>query len=135
MQKVIVSGVIASAVLLAFAFLCLMLMPVLLPKVAEEYYNPAFVNDASRNALYYVQPVILSFSLAWFWNRFKGILNGNWFIKGLEMGLIYLLIATLPGMIITFSAIDVSLLVIATWLLYGFLQASIAGLIFAKMHV
>ncbi|HMP88448.1 MAG TPA: hypothetical protein PKE63_14305, partial [Lacibacter sp.] len=95
MKKVLVSGIIASAALLLFAFICLMLMPILLPKVAEEYYNPAFVNDPGRNAWYYVQPIVLGFSLAWFWNRFKAVLSGNWLVQGLEMGLIYLLIATL----------------------------------------
>jgi hypothetical protein len=48
---------------------------------------------------------------------------------------VYLIIATLPIMVLLFSAIDVSLTVIGTWLLYGFLQGTIAGLIFARMHV
>jgi hypothetical protein len=135
MKKIISSGFTASAALLLFALLCLLLLPRVLPSVAEEYYNPAFVNDNTRNAFYYVQPVALAFALAWFWNRFKDLFNGNWLFRGIEMGFVYLVIATLPGMILIFSAMDVSLTVIGTWLLYGFLQATIAGLIFAKMHV
>ena len=134
MKKIITSGIVTSIVLLLFAYIALLVMPILLPKVAEEYYSPAFVNDAFRNALYYVHPVVLAFCLAWFWNRFKSLLKGNALMQGVEMALIYLLIAIVPSLLITYSAIDVSLFTIFSWLLYGFLQALIAGIIFSKMH-
>jgi uncharacterized membrane protein len=134
MKKIISSGFVVSLVLLAFAYLCLLVMPILLPKVAEEYYSPAFVNDESRNLLYYVHPIVLAFGLAWFWNRFKSLLKGNALMQGIEMALIYVAIATVPSLLITFSAIDVSLLTITTWLVYGFFQALIAGIIFSRMH-
>lgn len=135
MKKIINSGLVTSIVLLVFAYLCLLVMPVLLPKVAEEYYSPAFVSDESRNLLYYIHPVVISFGLAWFWNRFKKLLKGNALMQGVEMALIYVVIATVPSLLITYSAINVSLLTIGSWLLYGFLQALIAGIIFSKMHV
>ncbi len=106
-----------------------------MPAVAEEYYKPVFVNDETRNLFYFVHPVVLAFALAWFWNRFKGVLNGNWLAQGLEMGLIYLIVATLPAMIIIYSAIDVSVTVVGTWLLYGFVQGTLAGIVFSRMHV
>jgi uncharacterized membrane protein len=135
MKKIISSGFVASIVLLVFAYLCLLVMPILLPKVAEEYYNPAFVNDESRNLLYYFHPVLLAFGLAWFWNRFKAQLKGNALMQGIEMALIYVVIATIPSLLITYSAISVSLLTTGTWLLYGFFQALISGIIFSRMHV
>ena len=134
MKKIISSGFVVSLVLLAFAYLCLLIMPILLPKVAEEYYSPAFVNDESRNLLYYVHPAVLAFGLAWFWNRFKKLLKGNALMQGIEMALIYVAIATIPSLLITFSAIDVSFLTIISWLVYGFFQALIAGIIFSRMH-
>jgi hypothetical protein len=135
MKKIISSGLVASAALLAFAFVSLKLTPLLFPNIAEQYYSPTFINESGRNAFYYVHPIILAFSLAWFWNRFKDILNGNYLLKGLELGFVYLMIATLPGMVMIFSAIDVPTSLIVTWLVYGFLQATIAGIIFARMHV
>lgn len=135
MKKIISSGFVASIVLLVFAYLCLLVMPILLPKVAEEYYNPSFVSDESRNLLYYVHPVLLAFGLAWFWNRFKILLKGNALMQGVEMALIYVVIATVPSLLITYSAINVTLLTIGTWLLYGFFQALIAGIVFSRMHV
>lgn len=135
MKKILSSGLVASIVLLVFAYIGIQVMPILLPKIAMEYYSPSFVNDESRNMLYYVHPVLLAFGLAWFWNRFKMLLKGNAFMQGIEMALIYVAIATIPSLLITYSAIDVSLLTIFSWLLYGFLQALIAGIIFSRMHV
>ncbi len=134
MKKIITSGLVASAALLLFAYVALLIMPILLPKVAEEYYKPAFISDESRNFLYYVHPVVLGFGLAWFWNRFKSLLKGNALLQGIEMAIIYVLIATIPSLLITYSAIDVSLMTIWSWVLYGFFQALIAGIIFSRMH-
>ncbi len=135
MNKILSAGAIAAAVLLALAFLSIKVLPIVMPAVAEEYYKPVFINDETRNLFYFVHPVILAFALSWFWNRFKGVLNGNWLMQALEMGFIYLIVATLPAMIIIYSAIDVSLITIGTWLLYGFIQGTVAGVVFARMHV
>ncbi|MBS4066477.1 MAG: hypothetical protein KGZ74_18090 [Chitinophagaceae bacterium] len=135
MNKIIRSGIVAAFILLLLAYASIELLPLILPALAEEYYNPVFVNDTIRNLFYFVHPVVLAFALAWFWNRFKGLLNGNWLIQGLEMGLIYLIVAILPSMIIIYSAIDVTLVTVLTWLFYGFVQGTIAGFVFARMHV
>lgn len=135
MNKILSAGAIAAAVLLALAFLSIKVLPIVMPAVAEEYYKPVFVNDETRNLFYFVHPVILAFALSWFWNLFKGVLNGNWLMQALEMGFIYLIVATLPAMIIIYSAIDVSLITIGTWLLYGFIQGTVAGVVFARMHL
>ena len=134
MRKIITAGAVAAGVLLALAFLSIKILPVVMPAVAEEYYKPVFVNDETRNFFYFVHPIVLAFALSWFWNRFKGVLNGNWLMQALEMGFIYLIVATLPAMIIIYSAIDVSLITIGTWLLYGFVQGTFAGIVFARMH-
>lgn len=135
MNKIIKSGVATALILILFAYASIKLLPLILPALAEEYYNPVFINDANRNFFYFVHPVVLAFALAWFWNRFKDVFNGNWLIQGLEMGFIYLIVAILPSMIIIYSAIDVTFVTVLTWLLYGFVQGTIAGVVFARMHV
>ncbi|MCB0578370.1 MAG: hypothetical protein KDD10_03555, partial [Phaeodactylibacter sp.] len=76
----------------------------------------------------------LSFALAWFWSRFKAQLPGYWLLRGLKFGLAYALLATLPSMWITFSAITVSLGMVFTWFAYGLLQAVVCGWVFARMN-
>lgn len=133
MKKHLIAAAISSIALLVFAFLCLFIMPKLPESMLEDYFKPAFVNDESRNLFYFVQPVVLAFALSWFWTRFKDSFAGNWMLKGLELGVVYALIASLPAMILLFSAIDVSMATIGTWLLYSFAQATIAGEISARI--
>lgn len=134
MKKILMSGVVAGVVLLLVSFGLLYILTKGLTTLAEEYYSPSFHSTGERNIYFFLHPFILGLALAWFWERFKGQFVGVWVWRGLEMGLVYAIVATLPAMWITFSAIDVSLNIVLTWLLYGFLQATIAGLIFAKMN-
>ena len=133
-KRILIPGLIAGVVLLALSFAMLFGAVKLFPNVAVEYYNPVFRSGDERNILFFIHPFILSLALAWFWDRFKGLFTGSLLVRDLELGLVYTLVATLPAMWITFSAIDVSLTMVLTWLLYGFIQAAVAGLIFARMN-
>lgn len=133
MKKHLIAAAVTSIVLLVFAYLCLLIMPNLPEAMLEDYFSPAFVNDENRNLFYFVQPVVLAFALSWFWTRFKDSFAGNWALKGLELGVVYVLVASLPAMILLFSAINVSAATVGTWLLYSFAQATIAGEISARI--
>jgi hypothetical protein len=133
MKKHLIAAAVTSIVLLVFAYLCLLIMPKLPESMLEDYFSPAFVNDENRNLFYFVQPVVLAFALSWFWTRFKDSFAGNWALKGLELGVVYVLVASLPAMILLFSAINVSATTVGTWLLYSFAQATIAGEISARI--
>ena len=84
--------------------------------------------------MYFIHPLVLSIALKWFWERYKSILTGNILLKALEVALVYGVVALLPVLWITFSAIDVSLKMILTWMLYGFIQSFAAGIVFAKLN-
>ena len=134
MKKVILPGIVAGIVLLALSYLVLFTIIRLLPSMAEEYYNPIFWPGADRAFLFYIHPFILGFALSWLWNRFKPLLRSSGWMRGMELGLVYVLVATLPSMWITFSAISVSLVMVSSWLVYGWVQATVAGLVFSKMN-
>lgn len=134
MKKHLIAASVSGVVLLAFAFVCLLLLPRLAPALAEEYFGPIFTNAPSRNMLFFIQPFVLALGISWFYTKFKGSFRGTWMLKGLEMGVVYVAIATLPAMMLIFSAISISLSTVLTWLLYGFLQATIAGEIDARLN-
>lgn len=135
MKKLIYPGFVAGVVLLVLSIVVLYGSVYIFPQIAEQYYNPIF-SDAGgkRNFLFYVHPFILSFALAWFWDRFKGDFKGIFVIRGLELGLVYAVIAILPSMVMIFSAIKVSVGMVATWTVYGIMQGVVAGLVFAKTN-
>ena len=133
MKKLLIKGIVAGAILLLFSYVALYLVVAFLPGLAEEYYNPIFDLEGEKTYLYFLHPFILSFALAWFWKRFKSLFHGPFWWRGMEMGLVYGLIATLPSMWITFSSLAVSLPIVLTWFAYGLFQAIVVGIVYAKI--
>ena len=131
-KKIFVTGLVSGFVLLGLSMVGLYATTWFLPSVAVEYFDPAFTSD--RIMLYYLHPFVISFALAWFWSRFKGILTGSFFTRGIEFGLIYVRIATIPMLWLIYSAMHVSLPIVGTWLVLALLQGVISGLIFEKMN-
>lgn len=133
MKKFLLKGIVAGAVLLVFSYVALYLIVTFVPGVAEEYYNPIFDMGGDKTILYFLHPFILSFALAWFWRRFKSLFHGSFWVRGAEMGLVYAVVAVLPSMWITFSALAVSFSLVLSWLAYGLFQAVVVGIIYAKI--
>lgn len=133
-QKLIISGLVAGVALLLLSIIGLYFTIWLLPNIAVQYFDPAFASQSSRDMIYYVHPFIISFALAWFWRRFKGVLTGSFITRGIEFGLIYVLIAIFPMMWLIYSAMSISIEMVATWFVLGLLQGIVAGLIFEKIN-
>jgi hypothetical protein len=134
MKKALSTSFIAGIVLFIFSYAMIYLSIRLFPNLAEEYYGPAFRISGNKDWMFYVHPFVLSFGLKWFWERYKGLFDGNLVLRALEVALVYGLVAMIPVLWLTFSAIQVSLAMAITWLLYGIAQAFIAGLIFARFN-
>ena len=134
MKKLIASVLISSIILLLLSFGMLYISIHFFPDLTSEYLSPVFRSAGKIDWMYFAHPFVLSIALKWFWERYKNILTGNVFIKALEVALVYGVVALIPVLWITFSAIDVSMKMISTWLLYGFIQSFAAGLVFAKLN-
>jgi hypothetical protein len=93
-----------------------------------------FNSNGSRDVLFYLHAFIISFALSWFWDRFKVLFKGTFLMRGLEFGVVYAIIALLPVMWISFSSLDITVVMVVSWFLYGLAQAIIAGLVFAKIN-
>ena len=133
MKTFLIKGIVAGVVLLVFSYVALYLIVTFAPAVAEEYYNPIFDMGGDKTILYFLHPFILSFALAWFWRRFKSLFHGSFWVRGIEMGLVYAVVAVLPSMWITFSALAISFPIVLSWLAYGLFQAVVVGIIYAKI--
>lgn len=135
MKKVLIAGFTAGIAVLLVSLGLLYASIFLFPDLVEEYFSPVF-RESSRQTdwLFYVHPFILSFSLKWFWERYKQLFKGIPFVRALELAFVYGIVAMVPVLWLTFSAIDVSLTVTFTWLIYGIIQAFVAGFIFAWLN-
>ncbi|MBL7828363.1 MAG: hypothetical protein JNJ57_17155 [Saprospiraceae bacterium] len=133
MKRFLIKGIIGGVVLLLFSYLAIYLVVALAPSLAEQYYDPVFSFEGEKGMLYFAHPFILSFALAWFWRRFKGLFHGSFWWRGFEVGVVYGLIATVPAMWITYCSLAISLGMVVTWVLYGFFQAIVLGILYAKI--
>ena len=104
------------------------------PNFFVDYINPIFNSDGSRDFYFYLHPFILALVLAVFWNRFRKMFGGNKIKVGIEFGIVYAFVALVPILWITYSAMDVDFQMVATWLVYGLFQSSIAGMIFSWIN-
>jgi len=134
MKKILYSGLIAGISLFIISYGGLFLAIKFIPELFVAYNNPLFNSDGSRDILFYLHAFIISFSLSWFWDRFKGLFTGFFLLRGIEFGVVYALVALLPVMWITFSALDITVVMVLSWFFYGFIQAVVAGIIFAKIN-
>jgi hypothetical protein len=134
MNKIIRAGLVAGVILFILSVLGLYATIWFFPGLAGQYFDPAFNSGDGRIMLYYVHPFVISIALSWFWSRFKGVLTGSFISRGVEFGVIYTLIATLPMMVLIYSAMSVSLAIVATWFVLALVQGTIAGLVFEKMN-
>lgn len=134
MKKIIFLGLIAGVVLFILSYGSLYVGIRFFPNLFMDYNNPLFNSEGNRDVLFYMHPFVISFALSWFWDRFKSMFRGAFILRGLEFGSVYALVALLPVMWITFSAMDVTAYMVLSWFLYGFVQAVIAGILFAKSN-
>jgi hypothetical protein len=134
MKKIIVSGLVAGIVLLILSIFGLYATIWFFPKLAIQYYDPTFDTQSSRYMLYFAHPFVIALALSWFWDRFKPVIKGSFLTRGIEFGLVYATIALFPLMWLIYSAINVSLAMVATWFVFGLVQGVLAGFVYEKIN-
>lgn len=134
MKKSLQIGFIIGIILFVFSYGGLFLAVKFFPHLFLEYNNPLFNSNGSRDWLFYTHAFVISFALTLIWQRFKTVFKGNFIIKGIEFGCVYAVVALLPVMWITFSSLDITFTIVASWFLYGLIQAIVAGIFLAKFN-
>ena len=134
MKKTIIATLISGVVLLLLSVAMTFSSIYIFPSLTEEYFSPVFRMSGNLDWMFYLHPFIVSIALKWFWEKYKTSFTGSLFIRAIDVALVYSIVALIPVLWLTFSAIEVSFSMIATWFFYGFIQSFVAGLIFAKMN-
>jgi hypothetical protein len=135
MRKALFPVFMAGTLVLVVSLVLLYAFIFFFPHIMEDYYNPMFRSTSfETDILFYIHPFILSISLYWFWGRFKGIFTGSLALRALGVSMAYTFIAIVPVLWLTFSAINVSILMVLTWIGYGAIQAFAAGLVMARFN-
>jgi hypothetical protein len=135
MKKILTSGLIVGVILFILGYGGLYIAINAFPEAFVEYNSPLFNSDPGKDILFYSHAFIVALALSALWERFKELFKGHHFVvRGIEFGFIYALVALLPVLWITYSALDVSITTVGTWFIYGLVQALIGGVLFAKLN-
>jgi len=136
MKKIVLPGILAAIVMTVVGMGIGFAYNAIFPSLVDEYANIAIYRamEDPLMQLFFAYPLILGLILAWIWNKTKGLFKGNMWKKGLIFGLCYFFVATIPGMFITYSSFQVSLLIVSSWTLNGLTNGILSGWIFAKLN-
>ena len=100
----------------------------LLPAIAKEYQNPAMFRPWSDPLMliFFAYPFIFGVVAALLWEKL-GKPRPEEFAK------LYFLVATIPGMFITYTSFQIGLSLVLLWTVTGYVEALVAGYVFAKI--
>jgi hypothetical protein len=131
MRKLLVPGLLSGVAMLVVGMLLNRVYYLVVPSLAQEYENSVMFRPWSDPLmmLFFLYPFILGFVLAFLWSK-KATAN-----KPLKFALFYWLIASVPGMFVTYTNFVVSLAMIVSWSLNGFIQTLVAGFVFSKLKL
>lgn len=137
MKKIFILGIVAGAVMLVISMVFNFVCGVIYPSLLIEYNNVNFFRPLTESlaSLYFLHPFLLGIILAWVWNKTKTVIIGETVVKkGINFGFVYWIVASIPGMFITYSCFQVSFVMVLSWLFEGLIGGIVAGIIFAKMN-
>ncbi|MFA6992478.1 MAG: hypothetical protein WC269_04350 [Candidatus Gracilibacteria bacterium] len=137
MKKVVLPGILAGVLMLIVGMGINYLMNLFVPALMVEYTTSGLFRpwEDPLMSLYFAYPIVLGLALAWFWNKTKSSFKGaSVFGRGASFGFACFLIATIPGMLVTYASFDISLGMVLSWTLMGIVDLLIAGFVFAKLN-
>jgi hypothetical protein len=132
MKKIIWPGILLGLIMLVISFITSYLF-MLIPSVSADY-SSGFMRSWSDPLmmLFFLYPFILGVVFAWLWNKTKTSFKGK--MRGCYFGWLLFFLTTVPGMWITYTSFNLSLLTILGWTVAGFINAKIAGFFLAWIN-
>jgi hypothetical protein len=135
MKRKLISTLVASLAMIAAAIITGYLSDLIFPSLHKEYENTSLYRswEDPLMYLYFIQPFILTAALIWGWDKIKHLFKGSVGLKAFYLSLIYMFISVVPGMLMTISTFNVSMLAILTWTISSFIQILVASLLFIRI--
>ena len=137
MKNIIVPGLAVGIVTLVVSMVFNFLINDLFPELSVEYVNSGIFRPWSDPLMqmFFAYPFILGVILAFVWDKLKTQVKGqSVFSRGLNFGQSYFLVATIPGMFITYTSFQVSLGLVLSWTTGGLIEGIFAGWVLAKLN-
>lgn len=136
MKKILLPGIISAVAVFVVTMGINYLFSFISPGLKSEYGNANIFRpwEDPLMMLIFICPVILAFILTFIWDKVKTLFTGSYIKNVLNFTFIYWLASSLPGMIMSLSSFKISIIMVISWTISGFLQILIASLIVLKMN-
>ncbi len=135
MKKTIFAGLLTGLVMTITSVVVSMIFGFVLPQIQKEYVGNSIFRPWSDPlmSLIFVAPFLIAIILAILWEKHKNMLPGNnSYAKVMKLFMLYFCFSII-GMIITYSTFAISLLMVFSWMVSGFLQLIIGAWVLLKM--
>lgn len=127
-------GLFAGLAILVLGIIFNIAVEAIFPILAHEYQNAALMRPWTDPLMmiFFAYPFILGLVASYFWTLIGKNFTGSTLEKAFGFAKTYFIIATIPGMFISYTTFHISFLMVASWTVLGFLEIFVAGFIFAK---
>jgi hypothetical protein len=127
-------GLMVGLVMLVVMLLVSYGFSFIFPQILQEYSTQMYRSyEEPIMMLFFLYPFILGIIISWIWMKTSIIMKGDDLTKAVNFTLVYILVAQIPGMFVTYTTMNVSLLMIMSWMLGNTLQVLFATIILSKM--
>ena len=126
-------GVAAGIAILIVSVVLSFVFSYVFPSIGVEYKNLNIFRSWGDPlmSLFYLYPFLLGIILSFAWSKVKSLLRGSWIRKSITFGVMYFIVAGIPGMFMTISSFQLSWQIVLSWTIAGLVEALAAGKIFA----
>jgi hypothetical protein len=130
-NKIIFIGLIAGLIIFISMRIFTLIEGIVFPELHKEYENYTIFRSYEDPLVFYffIHPFVLGTILALVWQKIKILFkDANVIKKGARFGFYFWLIATLPGLLLSISIYQISILMIITTMISTFMQLIIGGI-------
>lgn len=132
--KIVITGLVAGVVALIAGIVVSMISQSVFPTIVSEYTTDLYRPFTNPLMFYiFLHPFVMSLLLAWAYPRVLVATKRETLRRGASYGLFVFGIMAIPGMVMTYSTFQMSLLMLLSWTATAFAQLIIGGMVIAKM--
>lgn len=136
MKKIFLPGIIAALASILVSMVVSWIFNMFFPWLEEAYKNTAMFRPMDDPLMFgfFLQPFFQCVVFAWAWDKFKEHFAGSVIGSGFKFGFFLWIIATIPGMMMSYFGFNITLTMISSWTISNLATFIVSGWIFAAMN-
>jgi hypothetical protein len=137
MKKILIPGFVSGTAILAASIPVSMLMQLLYPSLMHQYQNTHLFRawQDPLMSLYFLYLFLIGFVAALLWDKVKtSFKEKKYWQRALSFADYFWLTTVALGMIVSYSSFQISLPMVITWTILGYINSLIASFIVIKLN-